>query len=296
MVESILNFVNEHGVWGIVMVFTVLAMVLLFKWGTKKLSKDIGGGMETLATNVTNNMNNLTKSMTDHMIELNENMSENLTTLSNLMTNSMSKQNDALIASMTQQNKELVNLIRQQSEVGQSQIKNHKIMLNERMKVTSKINDKVRNLMNLANCDRVMILEFHNTNENLNGIPFAKYSCTHEYFRRGISQLANKCVNMQFYSISSVIMDMLNKETEQIYYEDIETIAEVNPTLYSLLVECKAKSILFTGIYDNKNCLIGLISLEYHERMDEKLIDFEEIRTQADIISSMINLKNDKNE
>ena len=30
--------------------------------------------------------------------------------------------------------------------------------------------------------------------------------------------------------------------------------------------------------------------------MDEKLIDFEEIRTQADIISSMINLKNDKNE
>lgn len=278
------------------MVFTVLAMILLFKWGTKKLSKDISGGMETLVKNVTNNMNNLTKSMTDHMIGLNENMSENLTTLSNLITNSMSKQNDALIASMTQQNKELVNLIRQQSEVGQNQIKNHKIMLNERMKVTSKINDKVRNLMNLTNCDRVMILEFHNTNENLNGIPFAKYSCTHEYFRRGISQLANKCVNMQFYSISSVIMDMLNKETEQIYYEDIETIAEVNPTLYSLLVECKAKSILYTGIYDNKNCLIGLISLEYHERMDENLIDFEEIRTQADIISSMINLKNDKNE
>ena len=278
------------------MVFTILVMVLLFKWVTKKLSKDIGGGMETLATNVTNNMNNLTKSMTDHMIELNENMSENLTTLSNLMTNSMSKQNDALIASMTQQNKELVNLIRQQSEVGKSQIKNHKIMLNERMKVTSKINDKVRNLMNLANCDRVMILEFHNTNENLNGIPFAKYSCTHEYFRRGISQLANKCVNMQFYSISSVIMDMLNKETEQIYYEDIDTIAEVNPTLYSLLVECKAKSILYTGIYDNKNCLIGLISLEYHERMDENLIDFKEIRKQADIINSMINLKNDKSE
>ena len=296
MVESILKFVNEHGVWGLVMVFTVLAMILLFKWGTKKLSKDISGGMETLVKNVTNNMNNLTKSMTDHMIGLNENMSENLTTLSNLITNSMSKQNDALIASMTQQNKELVNLIRQQSEVGQNQIKNHKIMLNERMKVTSKINDKVRNLMNLTNCDRVMILEFHNTNENLNGIPFAKYSCTHEYFRRGISQLANKCVNMQFYSISSVIMDMLNKETEQIYYEDIETIAEVNSTLYSLLVECKAKSILYTGIYDNKKCLIGLISLEYHERMDENLIDVEEIRTQADIISSMINLKNDKNE
>lgn len=296
MVEPILDFVSKNGVWGLAMVFVILAMVFLFKWGTKKLSKDIGGGMETLATNVTNNMNNLTKSMTDHMIGLNESMSENLTTLSNLMTNSMSKQNDALIASVTEQNKELFNLIRQQSEVGQTQIKNHKVMLNERMKVTSKINDKVRNLMNLTNCDRVMILEFHNTNENLNGVPFAKYSCTHEYFRRGISQLANKCVNMQFYSISSVVMDMLNKETEQIFYDDIETIAEVNPTLYTLLVECKAKSILYTGIYDNNNCLIGLISLEYHEQMNANLIDFEEIKTQADIISSMINLKNDKNE
>ena len=296
MVEPILNFVSKHGVLGLVMVFVILAIILLFKWITNKLLKDIDGGMETLATNVTNNMNNLTQSMTNHIIELNENMSENLTTLSNLMTSSMSKQNDALIVSMTQQNKELVNLIRQQSEVGQNQIKNHKIMLNERMKVTSKINDKVRNLMNLTNCDRVMILEFHNTNENLNGVPFAKYSCTHEYFRRGISQLANKCVNMQFYSISSVIMDMLNQEKEQIYYEDIETIAEVNPTLYSLLVECKAKSILYTGIYDNNKCLIGLISLEYHERMDKNLIDFEEIRKQADIINSMINLKNDKNE
>ena len=56
MVESILKFVNEHGVWGLVMVFTVLAMILLFKWGTKKLSKDISGGMETLVKNVTNNM------------------------------------------------------------------------------------------------------------------------------------------------------------------------------------------------------------------------------------------------
>lgn len=296
MVEPILDFIGEHGVSGIVLVSIVLALVLLFNWASKKLTKDIGGGMEQLATNVTNNMNNLTKSMTDHMIELNENMSENLTTLSNLMTSSMSKQNDALIASMTKQNTELFNLIRHQSEIGQAQIKNHKDLLNERMKVTSKINDKVRNLMNLTNCDRVMILEFHNTNENLNGIPFAKYSCTHEYFRRGISQLANKCVNMQFYSISSVIMDMLKQETEQIYYEDIEVIAEVNPTLYSLLVECKAKSILYNGIYDNNNCLIGLISLEYHETTPSGTIDFEEVRTQADIINSMINLKNDKNE
>ena len=87
MVEPILNFVSKHGVLGLVMVFVILAIILLFKWITNKLLKDIDGGMETLATNVTNNMNNLTQSMTNHIIELNENMYENLTTLSNFMKN-----------------------------------------------------------------------------------------------------------------------------------------------------------------------------------------------------------------
>lgn len=256
MVETLYDIFKDYGWTGLVIGGLILCLYLLITHLSKKLIKNMDSGMEKIA---------------------------------HAMTTNMATQNDKLVESIGKQNEKLIDFFIKNKNIEQL---DHNNKLNERMQISQVVNDKIKDIMYYMKSDRVIILEFHNSNQNLSGIPFAKYSCTYEWFKRGVQPLSSKCTNMSFSSISSVVCDMQNEELHQKIYEDIEVIAEVNPSLYGLLDEVNCVAIIYNGLYDIHNNLIGLLGVEYHKELPKNISkELANLEHDANTLSSILNLK-----
>jgi hypothetical protein len=256
MIETLYSIFEKYGWTGLCIGALMVCLYFLIVHLGKKLTKNMDSGMEKIAQAMTTNMAN---------------------------------QNEKLVESIGKQNEKLIDFFIHNKT---SEQLDHNNKLNERMQISQVVNDRIKDIMYYMKSDRVIILEFHNSNQNLSGVPFAKYSCTYEWFKRGVQPLSSKCTNMSFSSISSVVCDMQNEELHQKIYENIEVIAEVNPSLYGLLDEINCVAIIYNGLYDMHNNLIGLLGVEYHKplpkNISKELVDLEH---DASTLSSILNLK-----
>lgn len=212
------------------------------------------------------------------------NMSDNISTT---ITESMAKQNDNLVNIMNKQNEKLIDFLIKTSTEEKT---THSTMLEDKMNISGDVTDKLKDITNYTNADRVSILEFHNSSNNLLGIPFAKFSCTYEWFKAGVVPLMSKLSGLQFSMIGSVVRDLLNGNRKYIIYNSIYDIKYNNPALFYELEQAKVKSIMFFAMYDNKNCMCGLLAIEYHRSINKDILNYDEILYDVLRITSLINL------
>lgn len=214
------------------------------------------------------------------------------TTISDRLSDSLAKQNESLVQIMNKQNDKLIDFLIKSHNDEQT---SHSEMLENKMSISSDVTDKLKDITNYTNADRVSILEFHNSSNNLIGIPFAKFSCTYEWFKPGVVPLIRKLSNMQFSIIGSVIKDIFNGNKKYVIYESIYDLKYDNPALYYELEQAKVKSIIFFAMYDVRNCMLGVLSIEYHDKIHKDLLDINQITYDVLHITSLINLvKNNK--
>lgn len=169
--------------------------------------------------------------------------------------------------------------------------KTHDDGLHQRFNVATEINEKLKNLTILCEADRGLIIEFHNSFENLTGFPFAKYTATYECVNKGCLSIVNKCVNMPYSSISSIVDQILSKENEDHMFiiKNIEDLISYTTSLHSLL-QPVATSIVWKALFDtHTNTLIGLLALEYKQDIPN-YVEKEEIKITANVISELITL------
>lgn len=204
-----------------------------------------------------------------------------------------------LAGQMKVQNEELVHTIMNQQQMLIEHIvnkdrqaeENHNIMINERMINAEDINMKLKDIMNIHHSQRAFILEFHNSYQNLSGVPFAKYSCNYEWFDKGLSPLANKCMGLPFSSIAKIVQDVLLSTNQQMVYTDMEKLEEENPSITAMFSDNRVHGVIYTGLYDNRNSLIGLLVLEYHDKIDTDLINLHQLNIQAAELTSILNIR-----
>ena len=146
--EILFNILDNYGIWGGIGLLICMGSFLLFKWLENKLSDDVTTGMEKVGEK---------------------------------LTNQISKQNDKLVNTIIEQQDKLVNHVLNKESI---QEENHNNMLNERIVLTEEINTSLKDIMYIHNSQRAFIIEFHNSYKNLSGVPFAKYSCTFEWFEK----------------------------------------------------------------------------------------------------------------
>ena len=256
-ISFLLDIIEQYGWFGGVVVVLSIVVWLLIKFILDRLSTDV---------------NTMSNNISDKIAE------------------SMTKQNESLVAIMNNQNDKLIDfLIKTNSDEKNS----HSSMLESKMNIASDVNDKLKDITNYTNADRVSILEFHNSSNNLLGIPFAKFSCTYEWFKPGIVPLMMKLSGLQFSILSSVVKDILNGNKQYIIYESINDIKYNNPALYYELEQAKVKSIIYFAMYNNNNCMLGLLSIEYHNnKMNKDILNFNEIIYDVLRVTSLINLAN----
>ena len=173
MLNNILEFFNNYGWPGIVAIVLILVIYWLITQKDKSTKETITTGFDKLATSISN-------------------------------------QNDNLIDSITRSNEktqaELFNLIKTTLSERDNAIKyNHEKSLDRRFIISEEIGNILWDTMNLYNCQRAIVIELHNSKENLNGLSFLWYDVQYEKQQRDVLSLSSKARNLQVSNIMPII-------------------------------------------------------------------------------------------
>lgn len=172
----------------------------------------------------------------------------------------------------------------------------HAQSINRRIKISSKVQQKVNNLFYSFNCDRAFILEFHNNKQNLTGLSFVWYDMVYEAVAKGFYTLQNTYKDQEISQLIPVI-DAVNDGGGYAHFllEDLENLKYESTALYNRLrVERQLTEALLVGLYDSNNSMIGLLVLEYEDGFlpVEKAVDYDELLSEANAIATLLDCSN----
>ena len=220
--------------------------------------------------------------------KLSDDMSTCLEKVGEKLTEQMSKQNDQLLNTIVHQQDKLFDHLLHK-EANDKEI--HNEMVTDKIQLADEINTSLKEIMLSHHAQRAFILEFHNSNNNLSGIPFAKYSCTYEWFDKGLFALSGKCNSLPFSHIARITSEVIQTDKQIKIYNNMKLMEDNNPSLVSTLKDSKTKQLVYSAMYDKNNILIGMLVLEYqkeHEIIDEEI---NELGVQTAELTSIINLR-----
>lgn len=217
----------------------------------------------------------------------------------NGLATTMAKQNETLIEAITESNEKtqerlftLINKSIDNSE--RKKAENHKKSLNKRSEISEKVDEVLFDMLLQTNAQRVVMIEFHNSKENLDGLSFLWYDIQHEKQQKGVSSLSAKAKNLQATNLRPIIYRINNEKTHIIHLgpEDIENIYNESTVFYAHMKEINVSHVIYCGIYNtNTNELIGLIAIEFQEGhpYHEDLIDYFILKEKAGLIEHLYN-------
>ena len=267
MLNNILEFFNNYGWPGIVAIVLIIVIYWLITQKDKSTKDTITTGFDKLATSISN-------------------------------------QNEHLIDSITRSNEktqvELFNLVKTTLSERDSVIKsNHDKSLDRRFIISEEIGNILWDTMNLYNCQRAIVIEFHNSKENLNGLSFLWYDVQYEKQQRDVISISNKARNLQASNIVPII-NRVNSTPGNIIVlnsDDIEKIYDESTVLYSQYKELNVEHIIYSGIYSSDNKLIGLIALEYQKNhpYHEDIINLLDIKERTAKIAQLLQFSKNNN-
>lgn len=259
-ISDILEFIGQYGWPGVLGVILVLGAWWFVTKYEKKTTSKIDNGFDKLATTLAN--------QNDHLITV---FSE----------------------ASTHHQEELVSIIKTALCSHESdKISKHEESIDRRLNVSDGINDILWDLMNVYNAQRAVVIEFHNSKENLNGLSFIWYDVQYEKQQKGINAISTQAKNIQASNILPIIKRVGKEKSNTILLnkEDIENLYNESTVLYSHLKELKIDHVIYSGLYSDDNRLIGLVALEYHEGypFHEDLINLFDIKAKTSKISQLL--------
>lgn len=267
MLDNILEFFNNYGWPGIVAIVLILVIYWLITKKDKSTKDTITTGFDKLATSISN-------------------------------------QNEHLIDSITRYNEktqaELFNLVKTTLTERDITIKyNHDKSLDRRFMISEEIGNILWDTMNLYNCQRAIVIEFHNSKENLNGLSFLWYDVQYEKQQRDVVSISSKARNLQASNIVPII-NRVNSTPGNIIIlnsDDIEKIYDESTVLYSQFKELNVEYIIYSGIYSSDNKLIGLVALEYQKNhpYHEDIINLLDIKGRTAKIAQLLQFSKNNN-
>lgn len=217
----------------------------------------------------------------------------------NKMTDTIVHQNDSLVTAITQSNEKtqerLFDLISQSIDERDKEKKQlHDSSLAKRNEIGGCIDEILFDILQIVNAQRVVMIEFHNSKENLDGLSFLWYDVQHEKQQKGIKTISQKARNMQATNIRPII-NRVNENPQHLcvlHQDDIEAIYNESTVLYSQLKELNVTHIIYIGVYNTAtNNLSGVIAIEWQEGhpYHNDMIDYYLLKEKAGQIEHLYN-------
>lgn len=219
---------------------------------------------------------------------------------SNKITSNITKVNDKLIEAINKnqetttefQNKLLdtnAKILEYFMTAADRKHERHDKGLDHRMKISSDIYDMTREILYKYHANRVAVLEFHNNSENLNGLPFLKFDMHYENVEKDTLSIQSKFKDIGIENISAIFTDILDEG--YVVYESIDDLFDRASSYCAMLKEDGIHSVIYVGLYNSYNKVIGLLTMEYHEDIPDELIDITDIKEHASKISTLLELR-----
>lgn len=127
----------------------------------------------------------------------------------------------------------------------------------------------IRDLRRKYNADRIYIWQFHNGGNFYTNSPMQRTSISYERCSEGLERKTEKYQNLLVSNFSGYFINIIN---EEMFYSDIHDMTDIG--IKSLAQSNGTKSHCSAPIYDNKNMLIGVLSLDWvFSEIPSSLID-----------------------
>ena len=214
------------------------------------------------------------------------------------LSTTMSQQNNTLITAITTSNentqKQLFDLVTKAIDnKAATDEQKHKESLAKRSEINETINDVLFDLLQETHAQRTFVVEFHNSKCNLDGLAFLWYDMQYERQQRGINPISTHLKSMQLSNIHPIIKRINAAENHLIKLtnDDIENIYNESSVLYSQFKNTGTTTIIYSGIYNTNNELIGFIGIEYLDGYyyDDKFVNSFNVKEKTAIIESLYN-------
>lgn len=259
----------QYGWPGLIGIVIIVVLYLLFmyinKKNTQKTTTTINDGFKSLATE---------------------------------MSKSIAEQNKLLLSAVINQSENNTKMIKEiMTDVVYNKSKmdseEHMKSNNTRLNVSEVISKKVFDLLNIYNCDRAFIIEFHNSKQNFSGLSFVWYDMTYEKFAKGLHTISNTYKDQEISSLIPIIKDIDNGCGIMHYtIDELEELQDRSPILYDRLrQERHVQECIMLGLYASDNTMIGMVVLEYERTfMPIEVYNVKELLSEAASISSLLDL------
>ena len=247
--STLFEIIGKYGWWSLLIAAGMGLIYICVKLVANKITDGVKGGMDDIA-------HKLTGTVTNQLQELSSTNSSQL----EMLSQNIAKQNNELVKAMGIQNEKLLSYIMHSKQAADDI---HDRQVEKRIEVAESIIEKLKDIMNKTHAVRAFIIEFHNSYKNLAGSPFAKYTCTFEWFDKGLEQVGTKIVGLPFSTMAKIVGDVKRTGKHQKLYTDLETMENENPQLFSLLKDPRTTAIFYNTLYDDNNKMMGMLVIEW---------------------------------
>ena len=216
------------------------------------------------------------------------------------MTDTLTSQNNKLIEMTIENNSKMADkmadiVCKAMADKKTQDNIDHGELMQLRIDNSEKINSILRDILQQYNAQRVLVFEFHNSKENFNGLPFAWYDVQYEKQVREIPCISQKARSLQLDNLLPIIKKVNKADGNIVLYrrEDIEDIYDESTVLYSQLKEVNAENIIYCGLYNKDNRIVGMVVLEYDGgyAFHDDLINYYDIKAKCGRIAELLESK-----
>ena len=250
------QIIESYGGVGIFIVFLLIICIVSIPVGlpiflNKKLEKN---GKE------------ITKGVTDGMNVIANTLTENMSSQNEILINTLKESQSKLLDTQTNMIGYIMSSVN--TIVNNENIKNKEIHnkgISQRAEIDLQINQILHDMLLSYMADRTIVMEFHNSNTNIGGLPFLWYDIHYEQIAKDVPILFTKVQNIPSSNIAPVIKDLQDGTDNMVIYmpEDIEKLKEQSTVLYYQLKEIDIQYLIYAPIYDSNNIMVGLCVIEY---------------------------------
>lgn len=169
-------------------------------------------------------------------------------------------------------------------------LKNWQSSVSSKVPRQSKIDIKILNRMEevkeIMDADRVHVYEFHNGEHYANGRSALKVSCTYEVVRAGTQSVQRSCMSVPLSVMPKYIATILDNSVVNV--KDIENIRDSMPATYNLKFSQNVKAFTNVVIINRQNEPVGFIEVQWFDKKKFTENEHELLRLAAFIEENIL--------
>lgn len=169
-------------------------------------------------------------------------------------------------------------------------LKNWQSSVSSKVPRQSKIDIKILNRMEevkeIMDADRVHVYEFHNGEHYANGRSALKVSCTYEVVRAGTQSVQRSCMSVPLSVMPKYIATILDNYIVNV--KDIENIRDSMPATYNLKFSQNVKAFTNVVIMNRQKEPVGFIEVQWFDKKKFTENEHELLRLAAFIEENIL--------